>query len=424
MRPEHARRISIRTSVDAHGSHRDMEMITGSAAFIAAAPSISPSDRHSTTSSTATALGDSSSSISSSITDYASYPLIRRNDRTYFRDPENAYPLPCDFAEIHRQTLRSLMLFRVFGGPFCATNLVDNPPKRVLELACGSGLWSNVCHDFFARRGHPDISFTGIDILPLAPDLRKQGMDWQFKRLDLRKYRRLPFPDESFDFVFIKDTGMCADSPAQQAGALTEPLRVLKRGGTLEIWDSDLVFRSLLPNPAPARKLVSRDQEIADATATYTFSPATPFTKAQNKYLQDYNSWVQSAFDRRGLSVLPCATIGMSFTSQLDAFESFDCRRIAIPLGDIRWEKDGQNKDSSGRSHRTLAAEQSAIRHTTLLTVIQMIEGMEPILMEASGKSADEWERWWAAMTADLLQKGGPASGECLEVGAWWGKKK
>lgn len=396
-----------------------MEMITGSAAFIAAAPSITHSDRHSTTSSTNTALADtSSSSLSSSITDYATYPLIHYNGRTYLRDPENLYPLPCDLAEIHRQTLRTLMLLRVFGAPFCTPDLVDNPPKRVLEVACGSGLWSSLCHDYFARRGHPNVSFTGIDIVPVAPDLRKQGVNWQFKRHDLRK-ARLPFPDDYFDFVFIKDAGMCPSSPAQRVSGLPEPLRVLKSGGTLEVWDSDLVFRSLLPNPAPARKLASREQEVADATATYTFSPATPFTKAQNKFLQDYNSWVETAFDRRKLSALPCATIGMSFTSEVDAFETVDGRRIAIPLGELRWERDGQDG-----TRKTLNGEQSAIRHTALLTVIQMIEGMEPILMEASGKSTDEWERWWAAMTADLLQKGGPASGECLEVSAWWGRKK
>lgn len=363
-----------------------------------------------------------SSSLLSSLSDYVSYPLIRYNDRIYLRDPENLYPLPCDLPEIHRQTLRTLMLQRVFGGPFCSQDLLDNPPKRVLEVACGSGLWSNLCHEFFAARGHPNVSFTGIDIISVAPDLSKQGVNWHFQRHDLRR-SRLPFPDGFFDFVFIKDAGMCPSSPAQQASGLGEPLRVLKSGGVLETWDSDWVFRSLLPNPAPARRRPSRDHEIADATATYTFSPATPFTKAQNRYLQDYNSWIESAFDRRKMSALPCATIGLSFTSDMDAFDMVDSRRIAIPLGDIRWERDAQNK-GSGTQHRALNAEQIAVRKTALQTVLQMIEGLEPILMEASGKSADEWERWWSAMKADMCQGSGPASGECLEVSAWWARKK
>lgn len=382
----------------------------------------SGSDLNSTLSSTGPGwAATSTSSLSSLQNDYSTYPLIRQGDRTYLREPENLYPLPCDLPEIHRQILRTLMLMRVFGGPFCTTSLAENPPKRVLELACGSGLWSTLCHDYFARRGHPNVSFTGVDLVSVAPDLRKKGVNWQFKRHDLRK-PRLPFPDDYFDFVFIKDAGMCPSSPAQQASGLSEPLRVLKSGGILEIWDSDWVFRSLIPNPAPARKLASREQEIADATATYTFSSATPFTGAQNEYLKDYNSWVEAAFDSRKLSALPCATIGLSFNAEVDLLKNVDSRRIAIPLGELRWEREGQTRDP-GRTRKPLTAEQFSIRRTALLTVIQMIEGMEPILMEASEKSRDEWDRWWAAMTANMFQKGGLTSGECLEVSAWWGRK-
>lgn len=358
------------------------------------------------------------SASNTSSTDYWKYPLIRQGSRTYLRDPENLYPLPCDVPEIQRQILRTLLLLRIFGGPLCSPCLDDNPPKRVLEVACGSGLWSNMCHDFFARRGHPNVSFTGIDLVSLAPDLRKQGVNWQFKRHDLRS-PRLPFPDDYFDVVFIKDAGMCPASPAQQASGLSEPLRVLKSGGILEVWDSDWVFRSLLPNPSPARKQAPSDQEIAERTKTYTFSSATPFTAAQNPFLKDYNSWVEEAFDGRKLTALPCATIALSFNAEADALENVDSRRIAIPLGESRWEKEGQ-----GQNHTSLSSEQATIRRMAALTVIEMIEGMEPILMEASGKKRGEWDRWWMAMTADFLQKGGCSTGECLEVSAWWGRKK
>ncbi|KAJ5136278.1 hypothetical protein N7448_004832 [Penicillium atrosanguineum] len=385
-----------------------------------AGPSASGSDIHSNLSSN---FAVASSSSLSSLTDYNTYPLARYGDRTYLRDPENTYPLPCDLLEIHRQSLRTMMLLRVFGGPFCNPHSANQLPKRVLEIACGSGLWSGLCHEHFVRRGHPNVSFVGIDVVSLAPELRKQGMNWQFKRHDLRK-PRLPFPDDYFDLVFIKDAGLCPSSPAQQASGLSEPLRVLKSGGILEVWDSDWVFRSLLPNPAPARMTSTKDQEIAESTATYTFSSATPFTMAQNKFLVDYNSWVEKSFDRRKLTSLPCATIGLSFNSEVDILENVDSRRIAIPLGDMRWEREGTGKDSKGRARKALTPEQASLRRTALITVIQMIEGLEPLLMEASGKGRDEWDRWWAAMTADLFQKGSLASGECLEVSAWWGRKK
>ncbi|EAU36432.1 conserved hypothetical protein [Aspergillus terreus NIH2624] len=395
-------------------------MSPGPASFAPAAAS--GSDLHSTISSTGPIWAGTSTSSLTSLHDYSNFPLIRQGDRTYLRDPENLYPLPCDLPEIHRQTLRSLMLLRVFGGPFCNPYLTEQPPTRVLEIACGSGLWSGLCHEHFARQGHRNVAFYGIDLVSLAPDMRKQGVNWHFKRHDLRK-PKLPFPDDFFDFVFIKDAGMCPSSPTIQVSGLSEPLRVLRSGGVLELWDSDWVFRSLLPNPAPARKLASREQDTADATATYTFSAATPFTNVQNKFLRDYNSWVEKAFDRRKLTAIPCATIGLSFNSEVDVLENVDSRRIAIPLGEMRWERDGQGKDSSGNARKQLTPEQLSIRRTALLTVIQMIEGMEPILMEASGKSRDEWNRWWTAMMADVF-KVGLANGECLEVSAWWGRKR
>lgn len=395
-------------------------MMTAGTISFTGAGTASGSDIHSTLGSTFAA---TSSSSLNSLTDYSNYPLVRHGDRTYLRDPENVYPLPCDLPEMHRQSLRTMMLLRVFGSPFCNPHMTNRPPKRILEIACGTGLWSGLCHEYFAQRGQPNVAFVGIDLVSLAPDLRKRGMNWQFKRHDLRR-NRLPFPDEYFDMVFIKDAGMCPSSPAQQASGLEEPLRVLKSGGILEVWDSDWVFRSLLPNPAPARKTSMKDLELAEATGTYTFSPATPFTKAQNRFLVDYNTWAEKAFDQRKLTALPCATIGLSFNSEVDHLENVDSRRIAIPLGDIRWEREGQGKDAKGRPRKALTAEQISIRRTALLTVIQMIEGLEPILIEASGKGRDEWDRWWAAMTTDLLYKSGLASGECLEVSAWWGRKK
>jgi SAM-dependent methyltransferase len=412
--------------------------------YMAGAPYVHPSlfamhletfvNERQPSSSTARNAYDSNSSLSSSAApDYVANPFTRINDRTYFRDPDDPYPLPCDLAEIHRQSLRTMTLIRVFGTPFCAPQLGSQRSKKILEIACGSGLWSHACHDYFLERDggisqnkyndndnnnnneSGTASFTGLDIVPIAPNLRRKGVDWNFVRHDIRK-STLPFPSEHFDFVFIKDAGLCQSATAQQIDLLSEPLRVLKRGGILEVWDSDHVFRALLPNPTPPPKLSEKDRKHADNTATYTVSPATPFAAAQNKYLLDYNSWVEKAFEKRKLTPMPCATIGLSFTAEADAFQSVGSRRIAIPLGaEVRWEQTGKGK--------TLNADQLALRQTALITIIQMIEGMEPILRDASGKSRDEWDRWWAAMTTDLLHKNGLANGECLEVGAWWGQK-
>jgi len=43
----------------------------------------------------------------------------------------------------------------------------------------------------------------------------------------------------------------------------------------------------------------------------------------------------------------------------------------------------------------TLTEDQAALRYTALLVVIQMIESLEPLLKEVSGKNQEEWQRWW-----------------------------
>lgn len=320
---------------------------------------------------------------------------------------------------------------QVFDAPYCAPYFEDKPPKRVLEVACGSGAWSTACHDYLGRASA--ISFTGLDILPLAPDLSKSGLRWQFVQHDLRR-QPLPFADGHFDFVFVKDTGLCTSAASLQAEPLSELLRILKPGGTLEIWDSDYIIRTLLPNPPVAPGLSEEQLEQAEETATYTISAATPFAQAQNPFLKDYNSWATKAFERRKLTGVPCAFIGMAFSAETESFRDYGSRRIAIPLSEVRWEKDPHvRKSSVGRANscadarlqtRHLTPDQLALRKTALNTIVQMIEGLESMLMEASGKSKDEWDRWWAAMIMDLLHSEGTTGGECLEVGAWWGQKR
>lgn len=357
--------------------------------------------------------------------------LIKKSGRVFLHDATIPYPLPCDLAEIHRQTLRSMVLMQVFNAPFCAPYFEENPPHRVLEIACGSAAWSTACHDYLGRGSA--TSFTGLDILPLAPDLSKAGLNWQFVQHDLRK-QPLPFSDGQFDFVFVKDTGLCASAASLQAEPLSEFLRVLKSGGTLEVWDSDYIIRTLLPNPPAAPGLSEEQLEQAEDTATYTISAATPFAGAQNPYIKEYNTWAAKAFEKRKLTGVPCAFISMAFSAETESLQNYGSRRIAIPLSELRWEREPHNrKDSITYATSTgganlnplaLTADQLALRRTALKTVIQMIDGLESMLMEASCKSQDEWDRWWAAMNSDLLDNDGAATGECLEVGAWWGQKR
>lgn len=372
-------------------------------------------------------------------------PFTRRNGRRYLRDTTLPYPLPCDLQEIHRQTLRTILLCQVFNGPICSPTFLHKPPKRVLEVGCGTGFWSVMCHRHFLQRGFSSISFTGIDIAPLAPRMDlDDDMSWRFVQHDLRR-GELPFKNEEFNLIMIKDLSMVTPTTGMQQTLMDEYLRILKPGGCLEIWDGDHSLRMLLPH-APPYTTKEADDESEDeeqvrtnAMGTYTLTTQTPLAAPQNQYLNDYNGWISKALEKRHLSPMPCTTMRPMLHQESELLTEIDSRRLAIPLGEVRWEREGvggavtqgtnghvistkgKAKETTGRN---LTPGQAALRRTALMTVVQMIESLEPLLREASGKGQDEWDRWQEHMMNDLLKNNGTNWGECLEVGAWWARKK
>ena len=211
----------------------------------------------------------------------------------------------------------------------------------------------------------------------------------------------------------------------------------------VEVWESDYLFRALLPSPPQSLTMSRDDVKQAEKTATYLIAPGTPFAKAQNSYVQDYNGWASKALEKNKYTAAPCALMGLTFSSDPDVYGSVGSRRVAIPLSEIRWEREqdegskspskktGREKSSSKQSPRTdsiagyriLTSEQAALRRTALITVLGLIESLEPLLMKESGKRQDEWDRWWAGFNHNVLEQDGLLSGESIEVGAWWARK-
>lgn len=347
-------------------------------------------------------------------------PFARRNGRRVLRDV--AYPLPVDLTEIHRQTLRTMLLCQVFNGPVCSPAFDKKPPKRVLDVGCGTGFWSVMCHRHFSQRGFTSISFTGVDIAPLAPAVQAdEDMNWRFVQYDMLKTPS-PFRDNEFNLIMSKDMSLAHADVEESQGVMEEYLRILKPGGTLEIWDGDHSIRMLLPHTASAT-----EDEHANAMGTYTLTPQTPMAAPQNQYIQDYNTWIVKALNLRKLTDMPCTLARASMLQEPELTE-IHSRRLAIPLGEVRWEREGVGVQGKGKAkeseaRKQLTAGQAALRRTALDTFVQFIESMEPVLRDVSGKGQDEWDRWYGNMMNDLLKNNGTSWGECLEVGAWWAKK-
>jgi SAM-dependent methyltransferase len=255
---------------------------------------------------------------------------------------------------------------------------------------------------------------------------------------DLKKVP-LPFDDGEFDIVIMKDLSMVVPLGSPSQRVLDEAMRILRSGGTLEIWETDHIIRSILPHPPPPPGKNPADYACAVSTGTFLISPITPFAEVQNKYLQNSNTWIQEALDRRKLSPTPCARISQMLLQETETLYDVQNRRVAIPLGELRWEREtaaprdptkrrgsevAKGKRSvTGAESSTLNEEQAALRYTALLVILQMVESLEPLLKEVSGKNQEEWQRWWGLMMTNLLEQKGASSGECLEVGAWWCRK-
>ncbi|CAK4034930.1 Hypothetical predicted protein [Lecanosticta acicola] len=369
--------------------------------------------------------------------DLLSNPFELRYGRRYLR--ELPYPLPCDLAEIQRQNLRTLLTTTVFGKPLCNPRWETEPPRRVLEMGCGGGYWSGVAHDWFLERGHRNVEFVGLDIAPIASDLKATGVNWRFVHQDMRRLP-LPFEDDYFDLVMMKDITLTMPLDRTSDKVLEDVVRILAPGGAIELWDSDNVIRSLAPGapPAPSRK--PEEQEIAERTATYAIAPGHAFVPTRNKHLEKANAWIAEALDRRKLNPTPCARVGEGIVMEPN-LEGIGMRRVAVPFGELRWEQtaarhsrpDSNGHDSpmstgsgekASRAQKVLTSDQLALRQTALMTVLQQIESFEPMMREVSKKNAEEWSLWRANMLAELMDPKTALTGECLELGAWWATKK
>ncbi|KAF4991428.1 hypothetical protein FGRMN_7831 [Fusarium graminum] len=386
----------------------------------------------------------------SNSSDPALKPFIVQNGRTYFNDPTSSYPLPTDLAELHRQSLRTLLMIQVYGAPVYTPFIRNNPPLRVLEVGCGTGFWSMMCHRYYRERGHGGIHFTGIDIAPLAPgspgspaELCKpdKDMKWRFVQHDLRQLP-WPFADEEFDMIMVKDTFLMVPSHVYQL-FIEEYLRVLKPGGVMEIWDSDPTFRMLrphVPSALPGSEEAEEHEAALDLGA-YLMTSKTPLSAPLNSFLVEYNTWLSRTLEARQLSPVPCSLISAFLHQEAEVIMEIKTKRLAIPLSEVRWEREGVGGvvTKDGKSYvemkakstphqkvekKTLTPGQSALRKTALLTVAQQVSALEPIIREASGKSQDEWDTWVAKMMADLMSESGTSWGECLELGVWSARKR
>jgi ubiquinone/menaquinone biosynthesis C-methylase UbiE len=120
------------------------------------------------------------------------------------------------------------------------------PQMKVLDLACGDGFYTRRIAERLGQGG----SVTGVDInLALLSEAHRTAAHRTGRaaiELVTASFDRLPFPDDTFDFVWC----------AQSLRSLPDPIavvrhlaRVLRPGGIVAVLENDTMHQVLLPWP-------------------------------------------------------------------------------------------------------------------------------------------------------------------------------
>ncbi|CAI2168379.1 6838_t:CDS:2 [Funneliformis geosporum] len=153
--------------------------------------------------------------------------------RRYHNLIDVTYLLPNDEKEVHE-------LLKAGGA-------------KVLDVGCGTGLWL-----LDMAKEYPDSSFIGIDMSPIFPGVNHIPQNVAFLQHNLNN--GLPFPNETFDFVFQGFLGNNVINK-QWEYYTREMIRVTKPGGWVEIFDYDIDYQNSGPKFAEYMGLVQSGLE-------------------------------------------------------------------------------------------------------------------------------------------------------------------
>jgi SAM-dependent methyltransferase len=351
------------------------------------------------------------------------HPLIFRYGRRYMN--RLPYLLPCDLKELQRQNLFNILASQVLGGPFSAPVDPLKPPSRILDIGCGSGYWTSLCHDYLMSLGCPPAEFTGFDIQSFAPDFKSRGINWKFVQHDMR-VKPWPWDDGYFDLVIATGATMMQQNiPPNFMAFISEATRVLAPGGILEIREMELNLHRFSPKATSSqRDIMASNKAMTTTDEVYYVHSIDEVAPCKNTHLLELASWMQRLLEGRLFISTP--VLHLFDSQQLPGFEKPNLRTAAIPLGmPASWEVNaGSGREVVAGCHSYSKRNQYQLRELARQVYFGMVEALEPLLQDVCGKTGIEWDRWWCTMMSSVCKNNGCAAGESVVLGSWWIRKK
>jgi len=161
-------------------------------------------------------------------------------------------PMLAAFHSAHAADLRAVV-----------ADLPLRPSDRVLDLACGDGVYAV----WLAERLSPQGEVVAVDLSPAYLELARRTAAASPVggriSLQLADAYDLPFDDDSFDLAWCAQSMFSLPDPL---GALRELRRVTRPGGVVAVLENDLLHQMMLPWP-PDVELAVRQAQLASLEA-------------------------------------------------------------------------------------------------------------------------------------------------------------
>ncbi|KAF6812573.1 methyltransferase domain-containing protein [Colletotrichum musicola] len=183
-------------------------------------PNIRPddieADDHSDISSIHTA---STASLSESIREYRQIHGRTFTQRTEYWGPNDERA--SESLDFNHFWMTDLFDGKLFHAP------IEGSPQRVLDMGCGTGIWSIDMADT-----HPSTEVTGVDLSPIQPSWVPPNCKFVIDDFE----QEWTWPDNHFDFIFGRNLEACfADLPS----TMKEAFKHTKPGGYIEMVETD-----------------------------------------------------------------------------------------------------------------------------------------------------------------------------------------